>query len=86
MTRHVGSELTTVGNPILTSNKGFFEGGELLANVVIAPAVLGRLLHHSHVLNTRGESYRLKDKRQAGLLTSTPLTTGGTGTHGRQQK
>ena len=36
---------------------------------------LDRLLHHSHVLNIRGESYRLKDKRQAGLLTSHRLLT-----------
>ena len=32
---------------------------------------MSRLLHHSHVINIRGESYRLKDKRQSGLLTST---------------
>ena len=45
------------------------------ADTVIATAVLDRLLHHSHVLNIRGESYRLKDKRQAGLLTSHRLFT-----------
>ena len=53
---------------ILTSNKGFGEWGELLGDTVIASAVLDRLPHHSHVLNIRGESYRLKDKRQAGLF------------------
>ena len=37
---------------------------------MIASAVLGRLLHHSHVLNIRGESYRLKEKRQPGLFPS----------------
>ena len=37
---------------------------------MIAFAILDRLLHHSHVLNIRGDSYRLKDKRQAGLLPS----------------
>ena len=42
-----------------TSNKGFGEWGELLGDSVIASAVLDRLLHHSHVLNIRGESYRL---------------------------
>ena len=56
------------GSIILTSNKGFGEWGELLGDTVIATAVLDRLLHHSHVLNIRGESYRLKDKRRAGLL------------------
>ena len=29
-----------------------------------------RLLHHSHVLNIRGESFRLREKRQAGLFPS----------------
>ena len=36
-------------------------------------AVLDRLLHHSHVLNIRGESYRLREKRQAGLFPSQRL-------------
>ena len=61
------------GSIILTSNKGFAEWGELLGDTVIATAILDRLLHHSHVLNIRGESYRLRDKRQAGLLTSHQL-------------
>ena len=53
---------------ILTSNKGFADWGELLGDTVIASAVLDRLLHHSHVLNIRGESYRLRENRQAGLF------------------
>ena len=56
------------GSIILTSNKGFAEWGEVLGDTVIAAAILDRLLHHSHVLNIRGESYRLKEKRQAGLF------------------
>jgi len=56
------------GSIILTSNKGFAEWGEVLGDNVIATAVLDRLLHHSHVLNIRGESYRLREKRQAGLV------------------
>ena len=63
------------GSIILTSNKGFAEWGEMLGDTVIATAILDRLLHHSHVLNIRGESYRLKDKRHAGLLTSQQLLT-----------
>ena len=58
------------GSIILTSNKGFGEWGELLGDTVIASAVLDRLLHHSHVLNFRGESYRLREKRQAGIFSS----------------
>ena len=55
------------GSIILTSNKGFAQWGEILGDTVIATAILDRLLHHSHVLNIRGESYRLRDKRQAGV-------------------
>ncbi len=58
------------GSIILTSNKGFAEWGELLGDTVVAAAVLDRLLHHSHVLNIRGESYRLREKKRAGLFTS----------------
>ncbi len=65
------------GSIILTSNKGFADWGELLGDTVIATAILDRLLHHSHVLNIRGESYRLKDKRQSGLLTSQHLLGAG---------
>ena len=61
------------GSIILTSNKGFAEWGELLGDTVIASAILDRLLHHSHMLNIRDESYRLKDKRNAGVFTSHQL-------------
>ncbi|ACL64140.1 IstB domain protein ATP-binding protein [Anaeromyxobacter dehalogenans 2CP-1] len=35
---------------------------------LIAAAILDRLLHHSFTLMIQGESYRLKQKRKAGLL------------------
>jgi hypothetical protein len=42
---------------------------------VIATAILDRLLHHSTIVNIKGESYRLKEKSKAGLLTrSEPFT------------
>ncbi len=56
------------GSIILTSNKGFVEWGEVLGDAVIATAILDRLLHHSHIVNIRGESYRLREKKQAGIL------------------
>ncbi|QNI03234.1 ATP-binding protein [Halomonas sp. SH5A2] len=58
---------------ILTSNKSFMDWGEIFGDQVIATAILDRLLHHSTTLNIKGESYRLKDKRRAGLVT-TPTT------------
>lgn len=67
------------GSIILTSNKGFAEWGEVLGDPVVATAILDRLLHHSHVINVRGESYRLKEKKRAGLLVApVPLTGGDT--------
>lgn len=47
---------------IITSNKGFKDWGEIFGDKVIASAILDRLLHHSHVINIKGSSYRLKDK------------------------
>lgn len=58
------------GSVILTSNKSFADWGEVFGDQVIAAAILDRLLHHSHVINIRGESYRLREKRRAGLLPS----------------
>lgn len=51
---------------ILTSNKAFSEWGEVFGgDAVMASAALDRLLHRSTVIQIRGESYRLKEKRQA---------------------
>ena len=61
---------------ILTSNKGFADWGEMFGDHVLATAILDRLLHHSTTLNIKGESYRLKEKRKAGVLTknTTPIS------------
>ena len=53
---------------ILTSNKSYSEWGEIFGEQVIATAVLDRLLHHATTINIKGESYRLKEKRRAGLI------------------
>ena len=53
---------------IITSNKSFVDWGEIFNDQVLATAILDRLLHHSTVLNIKGESYRLKEKRKAGLF------------------
>lgn len=57
------------GAVILTSNKSYGEWGDIFGgDTVIAAAILDRLLHHSTTVNIKGESYRLKDKRRAGIL------------------
>ena len=53
---------------IVTSNKSFLDWGEIFNDPVVATAILDRLLHYSTTLNIKGESYRLKEKRRAGLL------------------
>lgn len=53
---------------ILTSNKSFVDWGEILGDRVMAAAILDRLLHHATTINIKGESYRLKEKRKAGLI------------------
>jgi DNA replication protein DnaC len=59
---------------IITSNKSFLDWGEIFHDPVLATAVLDRLLHYSTTLNIKGESYRIKEKRRAGLLGKTGLT------------
>ena len=56
------------GSIILTSNKSYGDWGSIFGDPIIATAILDRLLHHSHTINIRGESYRLKDRRKAGLF------------------
>ena len=42
------------GSVILTSNKAFSEWGTVFADDVLATAILDRLLHHCHVIATKG--------------------------------
>ena len=45
---------------VLTSNKGFEHWGEILHDEVMAAALLDRLLHRSHIVNIRGNSFRMR--------------------------
>ena len=47
---------------VLTSNKGFEEWGTILGDEVMAAALLDRLLHHCHIVNIRGNSYRMRQR------------------------
>ena len=46
---------------MLTSNKGFEEWGEILGDDVMAAALIDRVLHHCHLVNIRGNSYRMRE-------------------------
>jgi DNA replication protein DnaC len=60
------------GSIILTSNKYFGDWGELLNDTVIATAILDRLLHHAHIINIRGDSYRLRNRLKSGVRVVPP--------------
>lgn len=54
----------------------FGEWGEVFGgDPIMASAALDRLLHRSTIVNIRGESYRLREKRRAGGDTITLATT-----------
>jgi DNA replication protein DnaC len=56
------------GAMLITSNRSVGEWGSVFSDPVVATAILDRLLHHSHVVTIRGDSYRLREKRRSGLL------------------
>jgi len=61
---------------IITSNKAFADWGSVFADTILAGALVDRLLHHSHVLNLKGDSYRLRSKMQ-GTTTTAMRKSGG---------
>jgi DNA replication protein DnaC len=73
---------------VLTSNKSFEEWGEIFGDEVMAAALIDRLLHHCHIVNIRGNSFRMRhhsdlwkqlhqipDGHEAGASSPRPRTT-----------
>ena len=56
------------GSLLITSNRPVGDWGTVFGDTVVATAILDRLLHHSHVITIRGDSYRLRAKRKSGLI------------------
>ena len=63
-----GDELTEVlmsryekSATIITSNRTIDDWGKLLGDVVIATPLLDRIMHHGHLLNFEGKSWRLRE-------------------------
>jgi DNA replication protein DnaC len=65
------------GSLLITTNQAVTHWGQVFGDEVIAAAILDRLLHHSHTITIQGESYRLKQRRKAGLRTHVPPTVVG---------
>lgn len=63
------------GSMILTANKSFKEWGEVFGDPIAASAMLDRLLHHCHLVNIRGNSYRLRQYPGLSLPNETPMPT-----------
>ena len=64
------------GSLLITTNQVVTQWGTVFGDEVLAAAILDRLLHHSHTLMIQGESYRLQQKRKAGLLGRAPRNDG----------
>jgi len=62
------------GAIMLTSHQSLGQWADVFADPIIATAILERLLHHSYVLNIKGDSDWLKEKQKVGLLKKAPLT------------
>lgn len=45
---------------VLTSTKSFEEWGEIFGDAVMAAALIDRLVYPSHIVNIRGNSYRMR--------------------------
>lgn len=70
----ISQRYDTGGSIVLTSNKPFAEWAHVFAgDAVMAGAALDRLLHKATVVNIRGDSYRLRERRLAGA--TDPLLT-----------
>ena len=56
---------------VLTSNLTFTQWADAFAgDQTLTAAMLDRLLHHSHIVQISGDSYRLRDKLRAGQVAS----------------
>lgn len=59
------------GSVIVTSNLPFSQWSTAFADdQTLTAALLDRLLHHAHIVQISGNSYRLKGKRTAGVIPS----------------
>ena len=71
----IGPKLLVVDEIGLTSNLPFTQWAGAFADApMMTAALLDRLLHHAHIVQITGESYRLKDRKWVGFKSA--LTTG----------
>jgi len=52
----------------MMSNKQFSIWAKIMSNDAAATAMLIRLLHYSHVISLKGDTYRMKDRLNTGMV------------------
>ncbi|WP_249545201.1 ATP-binding protein, partial [Escherichia coli] len=52
----------------LSRKPGAVQDQTFAGDAALTSAMLDRILHHSHVVQIKGESYRLRQKRKAGVI------------------
>lgn len=52
------------GSLIITSNKTFDEWGNIFWDSILASAILDRIVHHSHLVLIKGESFRMREQKE----------------------
>ncbi len=57
---------------VLTSNESFDQWGEVFGDDVMASALIDRLVHHCHIVNIRGNSYRMRHHADLQRLLTPP--------------
>lgn len=70
---------------VLTSNKSFEDWGQILGDEVMAAALLDRLLHHCHIVNIRGNSYRMREHLDVARVLQVGRTAPETGDAARRR-
>jgi DNA replication protein DnaC len=59
------------GSTIITSNLVFSKWKQVFSgDKIVTTAILDRVLHHSNIINIQGDSYRLKEQKEAGKIDS----------------
>ncbi len=71
---------------VLTSNKPFDEWGEIFGDEMMAAALIDRLVHHCHIVNIRGNSYRMREHRDLAARLTTTAPTAPTAVPSRERR
>jgi DNA replication protein DnaC len=71
---------------VLTSNKSFEEWGEVFGDEVMAAALIDRILHHCHIVNIRGNSYRMRHHTDLWQALQPPASEDGGASSKRRKK